>query len=48
MELLGTSTKQNVGDSGGFILSCCPRNPHGHEQGLKEEEVFLQHWFAHN
>jgi len=24
---------------GGLILSCCPRNPHGHERALKEEEV---------
>jgi len=23
---------------GGSILSCCPRNPHGHERALKEEE----------
>ena len=23
---------------GGSILSCCPRNPHGHERVLKEEE----------
>jgi len=23
---------------GGSILSCCPRNPHGHERTLKEEE----------
>jgi len=23
---------------GGSILSCCPRNHHGHEQALKEEE----------
>jgi len=23
---------------GGLILSCCPRNPHGHERALKEEE----------
>jgi len=22
---------------GGLILSCCPRNPHGHERALKEE-----------
>jgi len=22
----------------GSILSCCPRNPHGHERALKEEE----------
>jgi len=35
---------------GGSILSCCPRNPHGHERALKEEEkkkkkcctIFLQ------
>jgi len=25
---------------GGSILSCCPRNPHGHERALKEEEIF--------
>jgi len=25
---------------GGSILSCCPRNPHGHERALKEEEGF--------
>jgi len=24
---------------GGSILSCCPRNPHGHERALKEKEV---------
>jgi len=24
----------------GSILSCCPRNPHGHERALKEEEVY--------
>jgi len=24
---------------GGSILSCCPRNPHGHERILKEEEA---------
>jgi len=24
---------------GGSILSCCPRNSHGHERALKEEEV---------
>jgi len=24
---------------GGSILSCCPRNPHGHERALKEEEI---------
>jgi len=23
---------------GGSILSCCPRNPYGHERALKEEE----------
>jgi len=23
---------------GNSILSCCPHNPHGHEQALKEEE----------
>jgi len=23
---------------GGSILSCCPRNPHGYERALKEEE----------
>jgi len=23
---------------GGSILSCCLRNPHGHERALKEEE----------
>jgi len=23
---------------GGSILSCCHRNPHGHERALKEEE----------
>jgi len=23
---------------GGSTLSCCPRNPHGHERALKEEE----------
>jgi len=23
---------------GGSILSCCPRNPHGHERALKEED----------
>jgi len=23
---------------GGSILSCCSRNPHGHERALKEEE----------
>jgi len=23
---------------GGSVLSCCPRNPHGHERALKEEE----------
>jgi len=23
---------------GGSILSCCPRNPHGHERALKEEK----------
>jgi len=26
---------------GGLILSCCPRNPHGHERALKEEEELL-------
>jgi len=26
---------------GGSILSCCPRNPHGHERALKEEEINL-------
>jgi len=25
---------------GGSILSCCPRNPYGHERALKEEEDF--------
>jgi len=23
---------------GDSTLSCCPRNPHGHERALKEEE----------
>jgi len=27
---------------GGSILSCCPRNPHGHERALKEEEDHCQ------
>jgi len=26
---------------GGLILSCCPRNPHGHERALKEEEEYI-------
>jgi len=26
---------------GGSILSCCPRNPHGHEWALKEEEDLI-------
>jgi len=26
---------------GGSILSCCSRNPHGHERALKEEEKYL-------
>jgi len=40
MEPLGASTKRNVGSvmCGDSILSCCPRNPHGHERALKEEE----------
>jgi len=25
---------------GDSILSCCPRNPHGHERALKEEKHF--------
>jgi len=25
---------------GSSILSCCPRNPHGHERALKEEEGY--------
>jgi len=25
---------------GGSILSCCPRNPHGHERALKEEDSY--------
>jgi len=37
MEPLGASTKRNVGSGGGSILSCCPRNPHGHERALKED-----------
>jgi len=36
MELLGASTKQNVGGNGGSILSCCPHNPHRHEWALKK------------
>jgi len=24
---------------GGSILSSCPRNPHGHERALKEEDL---------
>jgi len=24
---------------GGSILSCCPRNPYGHERALKEEDL---------
>jgi len=28
---------------GGSILSCCPRNPHGHDRTLKEEEDYVQH-----
>jgi len=42
--VLGASTKRNIGSDGepccvgGSILSCCPRNPHGHERALKEEE----------
>jgi len=27
---------------GGSILSCCPRNPHGHEWALKEEEELFK------
>jgi len=27
---------------GGSILSCCPRNLHGHERALKEEEDTLR------
>jgi len=44
MEPLGTLTKRNVGGwwrtvmCGGSILSCCPRNPHGNERALQEEE----------
>jgi len=30
---------------GGSILSCCPRNPHGHERALKEEEKILFIYF---
>jgi len=30
---------------GGSILSCCPRNPHGHERALKEED-YLFHLFS--
>jgi len=31
---------------GGSILSCCPRNPHGHERALKEEEedIFFKYF----
>jgi len=34
---------------GGSILSCCPRNPHGHERALKEEEVHCcgSFYFSH-
>jgi len=31
---------------GGSILSCCPRNPHGHERALKEEEEEEIHNFS--
>jgi len=41
MEPLGASTKRNVGSGDGPILSCFPRNPHGHERALKEEDVFI-------
>jgi len=41
MEPLGASTKRNVGSGGGSILSCCPRNPHGHERALKEEQIII-------
>jgi len=27
---------------GGSILSCCPRNPHGHKRALKEEEYITK------
>jgi len=39
MEPLEASTKRNVGSGGGSILSCCPRNPHGHERALKEGDA---------
>jgi len=39
MEPFGASTKQNVGSGGGSILSCCSRNPQGHERALKEEDL---------
>jgi len=29
---------------GGSILSCCSRNPHGHERALKEEEEYLKYY----
>jgi len=41
---------------GGSILSCCPRNPHGHERALKEENarcffsmliIHFMHLFSH-
>jgi len=37
-ELLGASTKRWWWTMmcGGSILSCCPHNPHKHEQALKE------------
>jgi len=40
MEPLGTSTKRNV-RWWRLNLELLPRNPHGHERALKEEEVTL-------
>jgi len=33
---------------GGSILSCCPRNPNGHERALKEEEANSYYPFVAN
>jgi len=40
LELQPSEMLEVVADrnGGGSILSCCPRNPHGDEWALKEEE----------
>jgi len=51
MELLGASTKRNVGGGADRdvcqlkIELACLRNPHGHERALKEEEVIPENFF---